>query len=198
MGLEPEHISFYGLTIEPGTPFSQQQKEGRLPLPIEEIQAAMYEEGIRRLGDAGLGQYEISNFSREGKQSIHNRLYWENLPTLGLGAGAWSYDGSRRWGRVRLPEYYAEKALAGDDTGLPGERLQGPRALGEAAMLGLRLLEGISLQSWRKRTGRDWMDDFAGISQRLSERGLLRLERGRIRLAKRALPLADEVFSEFV
>jgi len=92
----PEHVSFYGLTIEPGTRFHHRRSQGALPLPDDELQARMYEVGVQALADAGLEQYEISNFARDGRAAVHNRLYWRNVDTMGLGAGAWSFVGGER------------------------------------------------------------------------------------------------------
>jgi len=72
----PEHVSFYGLTVEKGTRFHQWAGQGRLPLPDEDAQADMYELGVAALREAGLEQYEISNFARPGLEARHNRLYW--------------------------------------------------------------------------------------------------------------------------
>ena len=86
LALEPEHISFYSLTIEDGTTFDRWAKSGRIPQPDPDLAADMYEWATDVLAGAGYDQYEISNWARPGKVSRHNLQYWRCDPYLGLGA----------------------------------------------------------------------------------------------------------------
>jgi oxygen-independent coproporphyrinogen-3 oxidase len=195
LSLDPEHLSFYGLTVEKGTRFHVLHAEGRLPLPTEEVQAQMYEWGISRLGSAGFKQYEISNFAKPGFASRHNQFYWKNLDTLGLGAGAWSFLSGRRYSRVRSPTDYVQgvgRGLIAEDE---SEYLPPDRARAEKAVLALRMMEGVDLQEWETSTGRPWEMDFGPQTKRFRQLGLLTLEGGRLRLSPQGLPLANEVFS---
>lgn len=99
--LEPDHLSFYGLTVHEGTPFHSAQRGGLLALPDEDAQAEMYLAGCELLREAGFEHYEISNFARPGRRSIHNQLYWSADDVLGFGPGAHSNLGAMRW---RNPE----------------------------------------------------------------------------------------------
>jgi oxygen-independent coproporphyrinogen-3 oxidase len=134
----PEHVSFYGLTIEPGTRFGHLAAQGQLPVPDDEAQAQMYERGVEALGEAGLAQYEISNFALPGREAVHNRLYWLNHDTLGLGAGAWSWVDGERCARLKQPQAYIHAMESGHPTALEPERLQGREARADAAFLVLR------------------------------------------------------------
>jgi oxygen-independent coproporphyrinogen-3 oxidase len=78
IALEPEHIAVYNLTIEPGTPFGHQYRQGLLSLPGDQLQIAMYETAIQSLENADYEQYEISNFARPNCRSVHNQIYWRN------------------------------------------------------------------------------------------------------------------------
>ena len=86
----PEHISMYSLTLEDGTPLKRWVQQGALPEPDADLAADMYDLARRMLRDAGYRHYEISNWSREGRESKHNLAYWRNLQWLGVGPGAHS------------------------------------------------------------------------------------------------------------
>ncbi|MDK2972352.1 MAG: hypothetical protein PWP23_2107 [Candidatus Sumerlaeota bacterium] len=95
--LEPEHLSFYGLTLHEGTPFFEEHRAGRLAPATDDAYAAMYLEGADLLSAAGFEHYEISNFARPGFRSVHNQRYWKAEDVTGLGPGAHSSLGTRRW-----------------------------------------------------------------------------------------------------
>jgi oxygen-independent coproporphyrinogen-3 oxidase len=198
LSFEPEHLSFYGLTIEPGTRFHYLREQGVLPLPDEDLQADMYAWGIERLARAGLGQYEISNFAKAGRESLHNRLYWQNRETLGIGAGAWSYVGGERFCREKNPPKYIDALSQARLPIVENERLQGIQARGEALYLGLRMLEGIDLEDWKTQTGLDLMAEFEAPARKMLQSGLLEMSGKRIRLSPKGLPLANRVFSAFL
>jgi oxygen-independent coproporphyrinogen-3 oxidase len=197
-GLRPEHLSFYGLTIEKGTRFFGLHEKGELPLPGEDLQADMYESGIQRLERDGLQQYEISNFARAGRASRHNQLYWKNLDTLGLGAGAWSFAAGRRYSRVKSPQAYMTSLAEGRVPEDESEVLEPARARGEAATLALRLTEGVDLADWNSRTGVAWDQEFGPQTAKYLGLGLLESKGGRLKLTRKGLPLANEVFRSLV
>lgn len=93
----PPHVSLYGLTYEPGTPFTRARDQGRMPEIDDGLWREMYTRIVERLAVAGLERYEVSNFAKSGHRSRHNRLYWTDRPYLGLGPAAHGYrpDGSR-------------------------------------------------------------------------------------------------------
>lgn len=91
LSLGPTHISAYSLIVEEGTPFFVDYEAGRLALPPEEAEEAMFAEGKAMLEAAGFEHYEVSNFARPGFRSRHNQVYWRNEAYLGLGCGAHSF-----------------------------------------------------------------------------------------------------------
>ncbi|HTB21660.1 MAG TPA: radical SAM family heme chaperone HemW [bacterium] len=190
----PEHVSFYGLTVEAGTRFHVLYGQGMLPLPDEELQAGMYELGVRRLADAGLGQYEISNFAAPGRESAHNRLYWLNADTLGVGAGAWSFVDGERSGRVRAPKAYIDAVEAGRLPLGPVERLSGKAARSEAALLRLRMNQGLDLRDWRAAQGGDFLGEFGGALAPAFSAGCLEQDGESVRLTAKGRLLSNEVF----
>ena len=161
-GLPVVHVSAYALTLDPEVlaeevPLARLRRQGRLPLPSDEevvAQARAIRVALRR---AGLRRYEISNFSRPGFESVHNRVYWESESYLGLGAGAHGClhhlgggpggpaAGAVRWGNHRTPAAYLAAVEAGRSPSAEEERL-GPRELvEERVMLALRTARGLPL-----------------------------------------------------
>jgi len=191
----PEHVSFYGLTVEKGTRFHHLAQQGNLPLPDEEAQASMYEEGLAAMAGAGLAQYEISNFAVPERESVHNRLYWLNLDTLGVGAGAWSFVDGERSGRIRGPQAYIEAVGRGELPRAESERLQGRAARGEAALLRLRLNQGLDLDEWRARQGGDFLGEFGDALKTAFSAGCLERTPSAVRLTAKGRLLSNEVFA---
>lgn len=93
--LSPDHISAYSLMFEEGTPISVLKEKGRLAFPSDDECVEMWKILSSRLKQAGYIQYELSNYSKKGKESIHNTRYWLGNPYLGIGPSAHSYDGLR-------------------------------------------------------------------------------------------------------
>ncbi len=145
VALAPEHISAYGLKLEPGTPLYRRQAE--LTFPDDDQQAEMYLWAVDFLAKNGYDQYEISNFARPGFASRHNLRYWHLAEYAGFGPGAHSDFGGVRYAWSRdLDGYIAgEMALSEQTRIAPAERAR------EYVMLGLRTAEGISPAALEQR-----------------------------------------------
>jgi len=200
--LRPEHISAYGLTIEEGTPFHAMDERGELALPCEETAAVMFERTSELLRQAGYEHYEISNYALPGFRSRHNQVYWQRGSYLGFGAGAHSFQTSPpvslRWNNPASPEDYMQ-ALA--DGILPGEELSSVtkrEAMAETLFLGLRMLEGVDPEQFREEFGVTLQEAYPAEFPGLLADGLLELHKGRVRLSRRGLILANQVFIRFV
>ncbi|KNZ68827.1 oxygen-independent coproporphyrinogen III oxidase [Thermincola ferriacetica] len=196
--LGPEHISAYGLKIEEGTPLARLQAEGQLPPGDEDLEVEMYFHTIDTLRAAGYEHYEISNFCRPGKASAHNLRYWANKEYLGLGPAAHSYlHGVRFSNRPGLNEY----CTALNDGLLPvAERNPVDRhgEISETIFLGLRLINGLNLKDFRQRFGQSIEELFPAALDKLERLGLVEKRDVFLRLTRKGLPLANEVFAEFV
>lgn len=198
VALEPQHISAYALSVEPGTQFWHLRDEGLLCLPDEDTEVEMWDVAGALLAQHGYERYEISNYARPGWRCRHNQAYWRNEPYLGFGAGAASYwDGERRR-NVWEPERYAQKVMSGCVPAEESERLPPEKAAGEAVMLGLRMLEGLDAEVIQQRFGVNVLERFADRIARLVGVGLLDVDGSRLRLTPRGLMLANEVCAEFV
>jgi oxygen-independent coproporphyrinogen III oxidase len=141
--LEPTHISFYQLTVEPETGLAADIASGRITLPDEESVAAMYRFGVHLLADKGYLRYEVSNFAREGRICRHNLAYWTGAPYIGLGPAAHGFVNNHRYAnRSNLAEYIA--MLEGGRLPLAFvEELDNTQRLMETILLSLRTAEGI-------------------------------------------------------
>ena len=194
----PEHLSTYNLTIEQGTAFSKLQSNGKLIMPDDDHQLELYKRTIERLTKKGFHHYEISNFARRGKECKHNITYWENKNTLGLGAGASSYMNGTRFKNINLPAHYIrqvkEKKIAVEHS----ETLELRQAMGETIMLGLRLLQGISIHQFEKRFHISFINLFRNIISALKEKELVIIEKDYLRLSQKGLFWADSVTLEFI
>jgi oxygen-independent coproporphyrinogen-3 oxidase len=198
LGLEPEHISLYALTLEPGTRFERLYAGGKLELPDEDDEIGMYERSMERLTAAGYEHYEVSNFARVGRRSRHNQTYWRNEDYLGFGPGAVSYLEGRRWKRERLPKRYVEKVRQGADLSVESERLERDGTLGETFMLGLRMREGMPLSRIRERFGVEPHLHFGEVFADLKAKGWLEETGDTVRLTHTGLLLANEALQSFL
>ena len=189
VALEPEHLSAYSLTIEPGTAFGVAVSSGAMPAPDEDDQAAKYEIALDALAAAGYEHYEISNWARPGRASRHNLLYWMQRDYAGLGAGAHSHDAGVRWWNEKLPRTYVDRA---PDARAGEERLDDGARGDEWLGLRLRLVAGMELEEAALRLGRD----IGPAADRAVSLGLARLGDRRLVPTRRGMLLSNSLLLE--
>ncbi|MFB0534345.1 MAG: radical SAM family heme chaperone HemW, partial [Anaerolineae bacterium] len=164
--LRPGHLSLYCLTVEEGTPLGQRIAQGELPAPDPDLAAEMYMLAEETLDRACYAHYEISNWAQPGYECRHNLTYWRNRSYLGLGAGAHSYFGKKRWHNVWSPAEYITRLEADWQGPFPPtveevEEIDETLEMAETMILGLRLVqEGVRLADFRERFGRELMDVY--------------------------------------
>jgi oxygen-independent coproporphyrinogen-3 oxidase len=144
--LEPDHISVYGLTVEPRTALARWIAREAVVPATDEAYARDFLLAHEVLTAAGFEHYEVSNYAREGRRSKHNYAYWDGSRYAGLGPSAHGFDGNeRRWNVGPWAQYESLVTESGDATG--GRELLNPdqRAL-ERVYLGLRVSEGLKLE----------------------------------------------------
>jgi len=217
IGLAPEHLSLYALSIEHGTPFKELDTRGLLALPDGDAAAEMYELADSMLGGAGFVQYEISNWAKPGTDGQplacrHNLQYWRNLPYAGLGAGAHGFLAGHRTANVLAPAAYIKRMREAVQAGgaraaqLPrtpatasAEQVDAHREMGETMMMGLRLVrEGVSQTGFAERFGSTLEQAYGRSIRALQQRGLLETASGVLRLTQQGRLLGNQVFMEFV
>jgi oxygen-independent coproporphyrinogen-3 oxidase len=143
--LEPDHISLYGLTVEPGTPLFRQAERGQLVAAGEGRYADEYLEAHERLAGSGYRFYEVSNAARPGREAVHNRAYWTLAPYLGVGPSAHSFDGVSRWWNEPAYARWRRLLAEGQSPVVGREILNDHQRRLEERYLGLRTTEGITL-----------------------------------------------------
>lgn len=199
IALRPEHVSIYMLEIDEGSRLGRESlaggaRYGAEQIPPDDAIADFYESACARLADVGYNHYEISNWALPGFCSRHNLKYWCRVPYLGLGAGAHSFDGARRWANAHDSAQYVSEIERGI---LPREQIEPvtrEQALEEELFLGLRQLEGIDLA----RIERDYSANLRARLAPLLEQGLVELDGSRLRLAPARLTVSNEVLVELL
>ncbi len=198
VALEPEHLSLYELSIDDGTPFAGLHKKGLLNLPddaeIIDFEAFTYP----FLAQGDYVRYEISNFAKKDFFCRHNINYWRNGSYLGLGAGAVSNFSGLRLSNTSDPALYIKMAKEGGDSFVDGESLSNEASFRESVVMGLRMLDGISLDDLRRRYGLNPGDYYGERLQYFLEQGLVYLDDECLRLTAKALPVANQILSELV
>src|SRR2546421_7927254 len=194
LALHPEHFSLYSLIIEEGTPFYTWAEEGRIIPGDEDLCADMYEYADERLQGEGYINYEISNWALPGHASRHNLTYWQNLPYLGMGAGAHSFFADKRFSNERDPQAYIQTLKKRQLPIVESETIERLQQMSETAFLGLRTAQGLHLPTFEERFAESFAS-FAGNRLHIvEEAGLLEQADGWLRLSKRGRLLGNEVF----
>ena len=195
LALDVEHLSAYCLMIEEGTVLFEQlkMKDEKLNILDEELERAMYELLIDQLTAAGYEHYEISNFARPGFRSRHNSSYWHDVPYIGLGAAAHSYDlKSRSWNVADIQQYIEHI----ERNALPFERevLDADTRYNDRVTTALRTSDGLDLTTLSAHHRRHCLKE----AQQFIENGMLHLVENRLILTRQALFVSDMVMSNLM
>ena len=195
--LKPEHVSAYGLSLEKGTVWGNLHSNKALSLPDEEAWAEMHSLTKSILAQAGLFQYEISNYAKEGYESRHNLGYWYRRPYLGIGLGASSFINETRYkNHTKLIDYFNDISL----NRLPiaqEEAVSREEAMSETMFLGLRSLRGINIISFAQRFGVGVEEAFPAVSY-LVKHHVLEIEGPWLKLNPEYQGVSNEVFLKFI
>jgi oxygen-independent coproporphyrinogen III oxidase len=184
LALEPDHVSLYGLTAEPGAPLGRWVGEGRERLADDDRYADEFLLAHERLTRAGFEHYEVSNFARPGRRSRHNGVYWAGAPYAALGPGAHSFlPPVRRW-NLRSWTAYRDALRQGALPHEGEERVESEAAELEGVWLALRTDRGIGLAAVCERQASlaaDWIRGGLAVggdgAVRLTAAGWLLLDR---------------------
>lgn len=198
LSLEPEHISFYSLQIEEGTPFYSMFREGSLKQTEDELDREMYHGAVRMLKDKGFLHYEISNAAREGYQCRHNLKYWSMEDYLGIGLGAHSYmNGTRLSNITDLSEYsLAEGAFA-----VWRHENSKEEDITEYLITGMRKLEGIDLEDFERRFQKPveecYPENWIKVEKYITEGYLMKSETN-MHFTRKGIDISNTILTEFV
>jgi oxygen-independent coproporphyrinogen III oxidase len=196
--LEVPHFSAYSLKVEEKTIFHQLFRKGKLQLPSEDEEVAMYEMLMNKLISHGYNHYEISNFGKTGFESKHNLTYWNNEEYYGIGAGAHGYVNGIRHANAGPIKKYISLVNSNGSSITERHVVTNNEKIEEEMFLGLRKIEGVSIIKFADRFKKTPNDIFGKEIQRLKEQGLLQEAAGYISLTRKGLFVANEVFEKFL
>jgi oxygen-independent coproporphyrinogen-3 oxidase len=194
----PEHLSLYMLEVYPNAPLCEDMARAGWSQAPDEDAADMYERAMARLEGAGYLQYEISNVARPGREARHNLKYWRDDEWVGIGPGAHSTVAGQRWKNVSATHEWAARVEAGAPTDVERRVLTPEERWQEALITGLRLTEGIDLQSFGQKYGLDIEARYGDHLRPYLDEGMALLDQGRLRLSRRGMLVANEVFLVFL
>ncbi len=158
LALEPDHISLYGLTVEPATPLGRWVAAGREAEQPEEGYEREYLTAHRLLTSAGYEHYEVSNYARPGRRARHNSAYWAAVPYVGLGPAAHEFDGATRRWNARAYADWLHRISAGSDPVDGAETLTPENRVAEEVYLGMRSDRGLLLREDERQMAGKWAD----------------------------------------
>ena len=201
--IRPEHVSVYLFEVDEKSRLgSEILRRGTRyhadTVPDENFLAEAYETARAFLRAKGYIQYEISNFALPGYASQHNQKYWSLEPYIGLGAGAHSFDGERRWANEATPEIYVDKLARGESPIAEVRWLSPEEQMQEFFFVGLRQSGGVDLGLARRRWEASRVARWEPTISALAQKGWLERRENQIRLTEQAYLISNEVFQEFV
>lgn len=196
--LDLPHYSAYSLIIEQKTVFYNLMRKGQLALPTEDAEAEMYEVLLAEMAHYGKQQYEISNFSKEGFESIHNLVYWNNDEYYGFGAGAHGYIGGVRYSNHGPLKKYMEPLQSNRRPIFAENKVTKKEMMEEEMFLGLRKTKGVEIRRFQEKYSENMIDTFKDPIEAMTSKGLLMMDDHYIRLTEKGRMLGNEVFQSFL
>lgn len=197
LALNVEHISAYSLMYEEDTPLWKMLDTGKVKEIDEELSLTMFKELVCQLTDAGYEHYEISNFARLGYRSRHNSSYWHQVPYIGLGAAAHSFDlNSRQWNVADLKLYIEE--INNGIIPMEREELDNDTTFNDIITTALRTSDGIDLNAMETHLGKRYRNTLISAAGKHLEQGLLEIRHDRLRLTSEGIFISDMVMSDLM
>ena len=192
--INPDHISYYGLIIEEKTKFKALQNVGKLDLLDEETERKMYHLIVKKLEEIGLNQYEVSNFAKVGKESVHNKKYWNCKEYLGLGISAHSYLNDERFSNTVNLSKYIKELYNGNIPVDFREKLDMPTKKFEYIIMNMRLKEGFLISDYNRLFESDFLEENKKAVKIGLENNVVEIKDDRIYFTKRGFDIMDSFF----
>lgn len=196
LSFAPPHVSAYSLTIEPETRLGKQVELGRIAPPEDDKVADHFDLINDRLKAQGIERYEVSNYSRPGREAVHNSSYWRHRNYLGLGPGAHSFwwdQKAVRWEQKRNLRAY----LRGEDTRSDREALTLEQLAEERLIMGLRTREGITTEELDHRYDYRLNERQKSYLEAREEEQKVRFD-ARIKLTDKGIKIADAIILDLI
>ena len=198
--LNPNHISTYSLIVEEGTNIYNQLENNELKLPDEELERNMYWYVKNLLELNGYNHYEISNFSKKGKESKHNMNCWNQEEYIGFGIAAHSYINNIRFSNTNNLEEYIKNVNNNEleKNKIIEEEQTVEDNKNEFMMLGFRKIEGVDIAKFKEKFVDNPIFIYKEKLNKLVEEGLIEIDLNNIRLTNKGIDFANLVFEEFI
>lgn len=200
LSFDPPHISAYSLTIEPKTRLGKQVQLGRIDPPDDDRVSEQFDVVRSQLAAAGIDQYEVSNFSKPGKEAVHNSNYWNHENYIGFGPSAhsfwWDKSGANRWQNEANLKKYLNEAPEGyrEDE----ETLSKNTLAEERLMLGLRTKWGVSEEELNERYSYSFTDSQRQWIEDQFEKGFMVTENSTLKMTLDGLKISDHLIVELL
>lgn len=193
-----QHVSLYSLILEEGTPLFNEYETTGLSLMNEEEERRVFHKALALLNQFGFERYEISNFALNQQYCKHNLLYWLEEEYIGLGVSAHGMYQHMRYHNTHDLEQYRRLILNGTFPIIDKEVLSIEDEAFESIMLGLRLIDGIHLESYKVRYGIDLEEKFSEVLAKQKKLGTLSIESGYLKLTTYGHDISNSVIVEFM
>lgn len=211
MRCRPEHISAYSLIVEEGTPLAGDERL-LSQLPDEDTDRRMYDMTNRLLSSGSWKRYEISNYARPGFECRHNMAYWTLAEYIGVGAGAASFAGGRRYVNETNMERYmsvmercrselsygTNRGAAAWEMRRIDETVSSERLMEEYMFLGLRMIKGVSAGEFNEKFGHSIYDVYGEVIGRYVASGHMKDDGGLISLTRAGIDVSNTVLADFL
>ena len=193
LALNVEHISAYSLMYEEGTPLYKMLNDGRVSEIDEQLSNDMYDRLCDLLIEGGYEHYEISNFAKPGFRSRHNSSYWHQIPYIGLGAAAHSFDiRSRQWNVANVDDYI--KSIGKGIVPMEREQLSDSTRYDDLITTALRTSDGIDVDAVTE----PYRSYMLRMAAPYISRGLLALSAGRLSFTRNGIKVSDMVMADMM
>jgi len=191
-----KHLSAYHLTVEPNTVLGRMKEKGKFEEVGEEESISQFNVLIEKSGAAGFIHYEISNFGKQGYFSVHNTNYWRQVPYIGLGPSAHSFNGySRQW-NIRDVKKYIKSVNAGK-LSFEYEELDARARFNEYMMTSLRTMWGIDLDYIEQTFDKEGYDYVINLTRKFINYGMMKQQGNHMVLTNQGKMISDNIISEF-
>lgn len=194
----PTHLSCYSLELDHQSVFGQKYRKGLLIPPNDAENRACYTLAQEKLATAGFTQYELSNWSKPGFECHHNVNFWHNQPYYGFGAGAHSFFENKTWSNVPIVKKYLTADFEHKTQQQSIEVISKNQQIEESVILGLRLIDGITIAEWEERYGVSFRSTFGSAVTLLQNQNLITLTDNQIKITVKGRDLFDTVAAELL
>jgi oxygen-independent coproporphyrinogen III oxidase len=195
LALPINHLSAYGLTLEPNTPYQRLVDQKKYETPREGVAAKHFKALVKTIKENGWDHYEVSNFCKSGNYSKHNTAYWQNKKYLGLGPSAHSFSGSHRLWNVSNNADYVTKISTGQPY-YDSEILTNEDRINESLLTGLRTKWGVQVAELKEKYNYDVMNLYSNNINEWQEKGWVTTGQNELKLTSTGLLFADYIASE--